>query len=137
MPQLAKGGKWVFGWAVMGEKSIFHAGVLPIPPAAWEEYGFQVGDTAIFIRGSAHSGGFSLSTPALWPESFNAWEGNPRVLGTGTLSALHTAVLPPEIDVVPGQRLLIIRGSGLALGFTAQGRIYAEALKHPEIEVFE
>ncbi|MBN1260311.1 MAG: hypothetical protein JXB35_06480 [Anaerolineae bacterium] len=131
MPQLAKGGKWVFGWVVVGE-----AGEIPIPPAAWAEYGFQVDDIAIFIRGSEHSGGFSISTPALWPPHFSAWEGNPRVLGVGVLNAVHRAVAPLDIDLKPGTRLLVVRGSGLALGFTAQGRIYALADTHPELERF-
>jgi hypothetical protein len=34
----------------------------------------------------------------------------------------------------PGDRLLVVRGSGRALGFVAQGRIYDEAWKHPELE---
>lgn len=131
MPQLVKGGKWIFGWAVVGE-----ADRLPIPPAAWDEYGFYDGDTAIFVRGSAHSGGFSISTPTLWSTTFDSWEGNPRVLGLGTLTAPHQAVLPPEVGVETGDRLLVIRGSGIGLGFSAQGRIYAEALNHPEIEIF-
>ena len=36
----------------------------------------------------------------------------------------------------PGDRLLAVRGSGRALGFVAQGPIYDEALKHPELEIF-
>ncbi|NBD34926.1 MAG: hypothetical protein GVY30_02880 [Chloroflexi bacterium] len=131
MPQLVKGGKWVFGWAVAGED-----GSLPIPPAAWAEYGFRIGDTAIFVRGSAHSGGFSLSTPTRWPATFAAWEGNPRVLGTGTLTASHRAVMPPGVGVKPGDRLLVIRGSAVGLGFAARGRICAAAREHPELEVF-
>jgi hypothetical protein len=45
-------------------------------------------------------------------------------------------ILPPEVEAQVGDRLLAARGSGLALGFVAQGPIYKEALKHPELEVF-
>ena len=36
MPQLAKGGKWVFGWVLVGPH-----GEVTIPPEAWDEYGLQ------------------------------------------------------------------------------------------------
>jgi hypothetical protein len=39
MPRVAKGGKWVYGWVVVGgERRV------PIPTDAWQEYGFQAGD---------------------------------------------------------------------------------------------
>jgi hypothetical protein len=44
--------------------------------------------------------------------------------------------LPPETSVRPGDRLIAVRGSGLALGLSTQGPIYEEALKHPELEAF-
>jgi hypothetical protein len=40
------------------------------------------------------------------------------------------------VDVEAGDRLLAVRGSCYGLGFVAQGPIYAEAQKHPELEVF-
>jgi len=42
-----------------------------------------------------------------------------------------------EYEVVPGDRLLTVRGSGLALGFALMGPLVDEALTHAEIEVFE
>ena len=49
--------------------------------------------------------------------------------------------VPPETlvryGIRVGDRLLVIRGSGLALGFAARGPIVAEAKKHPELAVFE
>ncbi|MFZ5916492.1 MAG: hypothetical protein ACOYZ7_06145 [Chloroflexota bacterium] len=41
MPQLVKGGKWVYGWVVVGPEW-----ELTVPPEAWAAYGFQVGDEA-------------------------------------------------------------------------------------------
>jgi hypothetical protein len=60
VPQLVKGGKWVFGWVIVGPR-----GELAIPPEAWDEYRFQVGDEVTFISGSRRSGGFGLSHPRL------------------------------------------------------------------------
>ena len=40
MPQLVKGGKYVFGWSVIGED-----GGVVIPGEAVLEYGFEPGDT--------------------------------------------------------------------------------------------
>jgi hypothetical protein len=44
--------------------------------------------------------------------------------------------VPATVGVQPGDRLLAVRGSGRALGFVAQGPIYEEALKHPELACF-
>jgi hypothetical protein len=43
--------------------------------------------------------------------------------------------IPLKVGVSPGQRLLVVRGSGHALGFVARGPIYEEALAHPELRV--
>ena len=55
MPQLVKGGKWVYGWVIVGLQ-----GELTIPPEAWHEYGFRTGDEVTFLPGSRRSGGFGL-----------------------------------------------------------------------------
>ena len=60
MPRLVKGGKWTYGWVVIGPE-----GEITIPPEAWREFGFQAGDEAVFIPGSRRSGGFAISTPEL------------------------------------------------------------------------
>lgn len=60
MPQLARGGKWVYGWVIVGSP-----GDLMIPPEVWDESGFQPGEEAVFLPGSRTSGGFGLSTPRL------------------------------------------------------------------------
>jgi hypothetical protein len=129
MPQLVKGGKWVFGWVIVGP-----GGELTIPPAAWEEYGFQVGEEVTFIPGSRRSGGFGLAPPRLLA-------GMPALLRTRALARsradpLGRVVAPAVVRVQPGDRLLAVRGSGRALGFVARGPIYEEALKHPELVCF-
>jgi hypothetical protein len=45
--------------------------------------------------------------------------------------------LPEAIEIAPGERLLVGRGSGRALGFLQKGRIVEEAQNHPEIELFD
>jgi hypothetical protein len=44
--------------------------------------------------------------------------------------------IPLEAGIQPGDRLLAVRGSGIALGLLAPGPIYALALKHLEVESF-
>jgi hypothetical protein len=107
---------------------------LTIPPAAWQEYRFQVGDEVTFIPGSRRSGGFGLSNPRLladMPEPLQT-----RALARGRVAGLGRVAAPAEVGVQPGDRLLAVRGSGRALGFVARGPIYEEALKHPGLQVF-
>jgi hypothetical protein len=132
MPRLVKGGKWVFGWVVVGPE-----GEMPIPPEAWREYGFRVRDEAVFLPGSHRSGGFGVSTSqlmALLPELMTAEE---RVLGRSRFCDGGRLTAPLEVGLRPGDRLLAVRGSGRALGFVARGPIFEEALGHPEVPVFE
>jgi len=125
MPQLEKGGKWVFGWVVV------RPGIkITVPPEAYREYGFQVGEEILFTRGSQRSSGFGIGRAdkvlALLKK---------RVLARGRMGRKGQVALPPEVSVRVGDRLLAVLGSGLALGFLAQGPIYEAALKHPELEV--
>lgn len=43
-------------------------------------------------------------------------------------------MLPTALGVRPGDRLLVVRGSGRALGFVARGPIFGEALLHYGLE---
>jgi hypothetical protein len=134
MPRLVKGGKWVYGWVVISA-----ARKMPIPPEARQEYGFQVGSQVLLLRGSQRSGGFGMSTPervadAGWQRpSIGQLEMGTRVLGQAQLDRDASVTLPPAIEVEPGDRLLVVRGSRLALGFVTRGPIYEEATKHPEL----
>ena len=42
MPRLVKGGKWAYGWVVIGSE-----GEVTIPPQAWREFGFQGSKVAV------------------------------------------------------------------------------------------
>ena len=126
MPQLVKGGKWVFGWVVVqaGKK-------ITVPPEAYREYSFQAGDEIVFTRGSRRSGGFGIGRAGKIPPLLKK-----RVLAQGRMGKSGQVALPPEVEAQVGDRLLAVQGSGLALGFLKRGPIYEEALQHPELEVF-
>jgi hypothetical protein len=131
MPRLVKGGKWVYGWVVVGPR-----GEITIPPETWREFGFQAGEEAVFVSGSRRSGGFAISTPGLTSEVSGRLEGATlRVLARGWFDA-GCILLPQQVGVTPGDRLLAVRGSRYGLGFVARGPIYAEAERHPEVKVF-
>lgn len=128
MPQLAKGGKWVFGWCVVSTD-----GKIRVPPDASAEYGFQPGEDLILMRGSQTSGGFGLGRPVRLANS----PLRSRFIGGAMMGADGCVTLPSETEISPGERLLVVRGSGLALGFLRHGPIYEEAQKHPQIENYE
>jgi hypothetical protein len=131
MPQLVKGGKWVYGWVVVGPKRELH-----IPPQAWQDYRFRVGEKVIIVPGSRRSGGFGLSTSRLMEKSFGRDQAQEWVLGDGQIDLSRRIVLPPGLGVRPGDRLLAVRGSSLALGYACRGPICEEAAKHPGLEEF-
>lgn len=128
MPQLVRGGKWVFGWVIVGRQ-----GELAIPPEAWDEYGFQPGEEAAFLPGSQTSGGFGLSTPRLLEQAAGPLQT--RCLARGQIGEDGQIVVPPEAGVQSSDWLLAVRGSCRALGFVTRGPIFGEALKHPEINM--
>ena len=63
--------------------------------------------------------------------------GTRKVLGTAILDERGCATIPrvilDRLGIQSNAKLLVVRGSGLALGFVAKGPIYEEALRHPEI----
>jgi hypothetical protein len=132
MPQLIKGAKWTFGWTLVNPE-----GSITIPPDAWREFVFRHGDEAIFLPGSRRSGGFAISTAALLAGLAEPLVGaTSRILAKGRFGAGHV-LLPPELCLQPGARLLAVRGSRYGLGFVAQGPIFEEALKQTDrLEVF-
>ena len=128
MPRLVRGGKWVYGWVIVSPER-----EIPIPPQAWQDYAFAVGDAIVFLRGSQSSGGFAIARAQRMAEAFGPLGAGRRVLGRGVFAAQGSAALPSAVQAGPGDRLLAVRGSGLGLGFVARGPIYDEALRHPEL----
>ena len=152
MPQLVKGGKYVFGWSKVGEK-----GKIIIPHEALQEYNLE--SHAILMPGSTRSGGFGLTTLDLLRGSplaafldknpqlakFEVPEGEPVEIDgrlycwvrirNGTITVPFKTLAHYHIN--PGDLLLSVRGSGIALGFPVKGPIIEEAQTHSEIKVFE
>ena len=105
-----------------------------MPPEAHQEYGFRAGEPVVFLRGSRRSGGFSIGR-------FEKIEQSKvplhlRAFGLGKIGMDSQIVIPLEASIQPGDRLLAVRGSGMALNLLTRGPIYALALKHVEIEIF-
>lgn len=152
--QLVKGGKHTFGWS-----AVIHPGTIAIPAEAVAEYGLSEGDRLIVVPGSRTSGGFGLSMPKSVGRSIlggvleeHPELGNFRVLegevvehrgrsycwvqllrGAVRLSAQTMA----RYGIRIGDRLLVIRGSGLAVGFAVRGPIVQEARYHGKLPVCE
>lgn len=155
MPRLVKGGKYVYGWSkVSGD------GRIVVPDEALTDYKFETPSKVILVPGSKRSGGFGLTTPSKLQNSrlsvildreprlagFQLREGETVEVGTRTycwvnLNGNGEFVVPVETlnkyGVKMGDRLLVGRGSGLALGFIVKGPIVDEAKKHLTLQVFK
>jgi hypothetical protein len=129
MPQLVKGGKWVFGWVIVSSGM-----EIKIPPEAFTEYRFQPGEQVLFLRGSRRSGGFGIGRPKMLAQARLSLQ--PRFFGEGKVGENGQIMLPKESGIRPAERLLVVRGSNLALGFLQRGPIFEKSLKHTEIEIF-
>lgn len=154
MPQLVKGGKHVFGWSLVG-----YTGQIIIPPEALQEYGLGESEKLILISGSHTSGGFGLASRSslqksplgalidLHPElgKFRMPEGESIQHEGKTYSwvKLHKGGITVEsvtlhkYGIKVGDKLLVIRGSGLATGFAVRGPIIEEARRHHGLELYE
>lgn len=128
MPQLNKGGKWVFGWVVVSKNH-----QIQIPQESYSEYGFQSGETVYFTRGSRRSGGFGVGRQDIFLRNERI---RSRIILPEIMGENMRINIPPEINIRPGERLLAVRGSNYALGFLQFGPIYDEALNHSGIGVF-
>ena len=155
MPHLDRGGKYVYGWSRVGE-----SGAIAVPEEAMGVYGLKEWDKVVLMSGSRRSGGFALTTPSLlagtplsavlrrFPRlrTFQMAEGRTvRVEGRAfcwtTIQEGGYITLPGEAlreyGIMPGDLLLSVKGSRLALGFALRGPLVEEAITHPELEVPE
>jgi bifunctional DNA-binding transcriptional regulator/antitoxin component of YhaV-PrlF toxin-antitoxin module len=155
MAQIGRGGEYVYGWSKVGE-----TGRIVIPREAMDEYGFKEHDRVILMSGSRRSGGFAITTPSLlrgtalsavlqrFPRLRTFQMPEARVVRVGGRAFCWALIdesghltLPAETlreyGIMPGDRLLTVKGSHLALGFARRGAIVDEAATHPELEVLE
>ncbi|MGC9367627.1 MAG: hypothetical protein ACP5FK_11385 [bacterium] len=129
-----------------------------IPPEAFVEYKFKQKQKVILISGSNKSGGFGLTYKKKLEGTalFQALKNNPQLINftmddktpvkIGTKYYAWTVItdhyFTPGLDVLncygvkPGDQLLVVRGSGLALGFLARGPIVEFARDYPGLEIF-
>jgi hypothetical protein len=153
MPQLEKGGKYVFGWSAVGED-----GSVPLPEEARAEYGLAPGERLVLTSGSRTSGGFNvgkltklarsplravlddhpeLGSPDGSESPIAAWKARRCCclsLGANGRIAPSEAALA-TFGVRPGDRLLCIRGSNLAFVLVVRGPLVELAKRHPEVPV--
>jgi bifunctional DNA-binding transcriptional regulator/antitoxin component of YhaV-PrlF toxin-antitoxin module len=154
MPQLVKGGKHAFGWS-----RVSNLGRIVIPPEALVEYCLKESEKLILVPGSRTSGGFGLAPQKSMLRSplGVVAEVHPRL---GKLQMPEGEVveykgkpycwvelrnggvtIPPrtleKYGIKIGEKILVIRGSGLAIGFAVRGPIIEEAKRHSELAVFE
>lgn len=148
MPQIRKGGKFVFGWC-----TVRPGGTLQLPPQVLQEYPFATEGRVLLISGSRHTGGLCLSTVPLLKTSImrGVFKVHPAL---ANYTAPTGALLPykgrlygwcpvsPEGSVGPapaalqtlglatGVRLLAIRSSNIAITLGQRGTLIEAAQTH-------
>jgi hypothetical protein len=155
MPQLVKRGKHVFGWTIIHDDYRIR-----VPDETFEEYKFNKTDKLILMTASKTSGGFLANTPE---SILNSKFADPIIQTIGYQKATDSftcesmeikqlgnrlicwAILDKEryihvsktwldaFDIKTGEKLLVVRGSGVGPGLIHHGPIVKEALKHPEL----
>jgi hypothetical protein len=154
MPQLEKGGKFVFGWSRVREDNS-----LALSEEAVQEYGLAKVDRVFLMSGSKTSGGFGISTKSFLEQSplSGILSDNPDLAGFGIEEGKMAPfkkrficwvqiypggriVLPQGVmkvfGIKTGDYLLSIRSSNIAIGMAVQGPLIEIAKKHPEINLF-
>jgi hypothetical protein len=155
MPQLVKGGKYVFGWTVLRDDLRIR-----IPDETYDEYKFNRTDKLIILSGSKSSGGFNICSPltmsnyklsnnvfgligyikesdSFTRERLEIVRSGKRLISWTYLDKEKYFMLSKELvtslGLVTGCRLLVGRGSGMGPAFISKGTIFNEALKHKDL----
>ncbi|MBN2519368.1 MAG: hypothetical protein JXB17_02590 [Bacteroidales bacterium] len=158
MPQLVKGGKYIFGWTVVNPD-----GRIKIPDEAYEEYKFKKYDQIVIMPGSSTSGGIIIAKPEKFVHSplkrilkNLKFSEKDQCFGFKENTIINAANKPycwtklddkghfclsPRIleafNISTGTRLLVGRGSHLGPAFILKGTIVEEAEKHKNIKIFK
>ncbi len=155
MPQLNKGGKYVFGWSL-----IRSGGMLQFPSMAISEYHLNETNTVIAFTGSKSTGGFCVTTEKLLTGSKlqKILDAVPELISHETdaghflpfkgrfytwfpLSSNGMIALPEEtmnfLKLTSGHKLMSIRSSDIAFTMGAKGPLIEKGLKYSgNIETF-
>lgn len=156
MPQLNKGGKYVFGWSIIRADGTIH-----FPTMALSEYNLTSEPEIIIFTGSKITGGFCVTNqkmlsssklkhiiddlPGLTREHSNSagqfiqYKG--RSYSWLPLSKEGTIQLPKQtlkfLNLKAGDRLMSIRSSDIAFTMGAKGPLIEKGINYPgQIEVF-
>ncbi|MBN1185258.1 MAG: hypothetical protein JXB49_23435 [Bacteroidales bacterium] len=157
MPQLAKGGKYVFGISRVGERYRIN-----VPPEAFLEYGLDKSNVIVFISGSRTSGGFGINPPHrlmnsqlneildfigytkqsssfLHPEYTIKYVKN-RLISWTKIDKHGTFFLNEQLanqfKINVSDKLVVVRGGNMGPGFIAKGPLHKLAMQHPELILF-
>ena len=144
MPQMTKGGKYIFGWSKIGQN-----GELTFPTMAVKEYNLQEETYIYIVSGSKQTGGFCVMTEPLLSHSKlkNILKENPslakRSLREGELitykgrkygwlalnkSAVYLSDdLMKMLEIKVGDKLLAIRSSDIAFTMGVKGSLIEKA----------
>ena len=150
MPQMNKGGKFIFGKSLIREN-----GVIQFPEHAIREYDITVEGRVYLFTGSKSTGGFCVTrkgllepsllghilmeTPAL--KDYSAKQGEFIKYKGRSYSWVDIAddgkiVLTNDmmsfLNIEPGMKLLSIRSSDIAFTMGAYGRLVEESIKHED-----
>jgi hypothetical protein len=155
MPQLEKGGKYVFGISVISREQ-----KVIVPPEALQEYQFRDSDRVILTNGSRTSGGFVMTvkrnigtsplsdifTGAPGLLDFSLAEGATvanrgrslcwTILHRGGYIRLSSQALI-AYHLKTGDQLVVVRGSNFGITLIIKGPIWELAMQHPEVKKFE
>jgi hypothetical protein len=154
MPQMTKGGKYIFGWS-----RIRVDGELSFPRMAVEEYKLKEEKYIYIVSGSKQTGGFSVMTEPLLSNSKlkNILIDNPyladRSIGEGELISYKgrkyawltlkddTISLPEDLikslGIEIGDKLLAIRSSDIAFTMGLRGSLIDKANSYEgQIEIY-
>ena len=155
MPQMTKGGKFIFGKSLLRED-----GSLQLPPQAVEEYQIASEGRVYLFTGSRITGGFCVTRKGLLLPSklghiltdmpvlmdYTAgegaflpykgrWYGWTAISPDGMLTLSEPAL--QFLKLAPGMKLLSIRSSYIAFTMGAKGPLLEKAANYPgEIPVF-
>lgn len=154
MPQMTKGGKFIFGKSLLRED-----GFLQLPPQAVEEYQIASEGRVYLFTGSRITGGFCVTRKGLLPSKLGhiftdmpalmdytagegaflpykgRWYGWTAISPDGMLTLSEPTM--QFLKLAPGMELLSIRSSDIAFTMGSKGPLLEKAANYPgEIPVF-